>query len=101
MTTQMSKTAAMEQARNESSISRFGDDWKVVTWSPRDNAWYERTPGSWETMSRYLTKWRHSRTLELMGWDAIEARDFAYHEADYYRGGSLRERVNASLSRAA
>lgn len=101
MTTQMSKTAAIEQARNESSISPFGDGWKVVTWSPEHDAWWEHNPGSWETMSRFLTEWRNARALELMGWDSIEASSAASREAEEYRGGSLRERVNACLEEAA
>jgi len=93
VTMKMSKTAAMQQAIQESGLSRWGDGWMMTAWNERAQAVREyQYPSDYWQQREHLTEWRAVRTLELMGYgeDAVMG---------LRQEGTLRERVDAALRR--
>lgn len=91
---EMTKTSAIKQARDESSMYRFGDGWVLTTWDGDCRAWREGHARPFDTAQADLLEWRFDRVMELLG------REDAAYTADRYFG-PLEDRVTAALAGAA
>lgn len=66
----MSKTAAMKQATDESTMIKYGpNEWILSMWSEQFNAWYQGHSRSYSKAQFDLTNWRFCEHTLGMGTD--------------------------------
>lgn len=77
-TTQISKSAAIRQAKSKVMMDRFGGGWLVMEWDEQARAWRQGQPRDFHRARAAYADAVVSRTLQAMGvseWDAEIAVD--------------------------
>lgn len=88
----MTKTQAIRQATEESSLYRIGGQYVVSYYTDQYGCNTETHPRPWAGASQVLGDHRVARALAILGIPAVDA--------DYYASltrGAVRGRVNAAL----
>ena len=73
MTTPLSKTAALKDARESNSMFRQGRQWVVSTWSEQHRAHWHHNPTNFFKARDHLADCRARHAFELMGHDPMDA----------------------------
>ena len=94
MQTTISKSAALKQATDESSMYRFGDGWEVSQWDEQCRAQRVSHPMGYSAAREFLTIRRAVRAAILMGLDGDDGSAvFEIEHAAENTTGTARERL--------
>lgn len=92
-TMQISKSAAIRQAKSEVTLDRFGGQWLVMEWDAQAQAWRQGSPRDYARARAARSDEVVRRALLALGvseWDAEAAVD---RDRSYADGGSIEVRV--------
>jgi hypothetical protein len=72
----MNKKLAIKKARDEVSLFRFGNQWKISIWDEKFRAWYECHARPYADARLAASAAMLRKALEFTGGDSLRVYDF-------------------------